>query len=245
MVNPNAPRIEFFQSDGPVEPGSPVTLLWSTRNADRAVIYQLDREGDRERLWNVAPDGRQSVDTSARDRGQLDFLLVVGPEAQQVSQELAVPLECPVQWFFTPPAEECADDDAVESFLIEQGFERGRMIYIGEQNRVYALFNDGFDPAWISFENVYTPGEDPESDPNFQPPPNFYQPIARLGFVWRGNDTVRNRLGLATQPEVTYEGVFQQATLFGGADTLYLTSPDGTVLQLIGTGASWQIITPD
>ncbi len=247
MFNPNDPRIEFFQAAGIAEPGGTVTLLWSVRNVDSAVIYQLNRDGDRERLWNVEPAGRQAVQTSIRDRGQLDFELVAGPPIQRVTQRLSVPLECPIQWFFQPPPEECADDDAVESFLTEQRFERGRMVYVEDDNRVYALFNDGFDPAWLSFEDRFDPEADPVSDPNFDAalPPGFFQPVASLGFVWRGNDTVRNRLGLGIEPEIPYEGILQRATLFGGAASVYITSTDGTILKIIGTGSSWEIITPD
>lgn len=245
-ANPNAPRIEFFQSDGPIEPGGTVTLFWSTRNVDRAVIYQLTARGERERLWNVASDGNQAVRTSPRDRGQVDFLLVAGPEdGAQVEQRLSVPLVCLIQWFFEPAPAECADDPAAESFLIEQRFERGRMLYVQATDRVYALFNDGFEPAWVSFEDRYEPAVHPEFEPNFQPPPGLFQPVARLGFVWRGNDTVRNRLGLALEPELTYEGLVQTATRSGSADSFYISSTDGTVLELVGEGGSWQIITQD
>jgi hypothetical protein len=61
--------------------------------------------------------------------------------------------------------------------------------------------------------------------------------------VWRGNDTVRNRLGLAIQPEVVYNG-FVQSSISENAQTLYVSSADGTVLQLLPQGDSWQIITP-
>lgn len=243
--NPGAPRVDFFQADGPVAPGGTLRLFWSTRNVNRAVIYQLDRDGERERLWNVAPDGNLAVRTNERDRGQLDFIIVIGPDDAQVTQGLSVPLECPVQWFFNPPPLECADDPAEPSFLIEQRFERGRMLYIGVDDEVIALFNDGFEPAWVAFANRYNPNQDPELDPNFVPPPGFYQPTGRLGFVWRGNDTVRNRLGLALEPELAYEAQVQRATLFGGAASLYVASTDGSILQIIEGGDSWQIITLD
>lgn len=220
-----------------------MTLFWSTRNADRAVIYQLDDDGERERVWNVAPDGNQAVRTNERDRGQVDFVLVVGPDGRQVEQRLSVPLACPIQWFFDPPPDRCADDEASEVFLIEQRFERGRMLYSAETDTVYALFNDGFEPAWLAFDNLYDPAIHPEIADNFVPPPGRYQPVARLGFVWRGNDTVRNRLGLATEPEIPYEGFVQQATIGSGEDSVYVSSTDGSVVQLLGNGDSWQIIT--
>ncbi|GAB4312131.1 MAG: hypothetical protein Kow00117_05100 [Phototrophicales bacterium] len=246
LLNPNAPRIEFFQSGSTsIAPGATVTLFWSTRNATTAVIYQLDRRGERTRLWNVPPAGNLSVRTSEQDRGQVSFVLSIGEPGQRVEQTLSVPLECPVQWFFSPPPLECADTDPQETFLIQQRFERGRMIYSGITNEIYVLFNDGFEPAWITFSNQYDPNRHPEFDENFAPPPGFYQPVGRLGFLWRGNDTVRNRLGLGIEPELAYDGITQTATLFGGVASLYISNPDGTILQLIGTGSSWQIITPN
>ena len=92
-------------------------------------------------------------------------------------------------------------------------------------------------------ENRYDPAVNPELDPSFAPPPGYYQPLRRLGFVWRGNDMVRNRLGLATQPESIYSGFVQSSVTPDGAQTLYASSADGTVLQLLPQGDSWQIIT--
>lgn len=245
IINPNAPRIEFFQAAGPVEPGDAITLLWSTRNVERAVIYQLTPDGDRDRAWNVAPAGRQAVRTSLSDRAQIEFVIVAGAVGQEVEQRLIVPIICTVPWFFDPPPQECADAPPEEAFLIEQRFERGRMVYVRAENRIYALFNDGQRPAWIRFEDRYNPEEHAEFDAAFQPPPGLFQPVARLGFLWRGNDTVRNRLGLAIETEVSFQGATQRSRLLDGTAALYITSPDGTILQILGTGGSWQIITPD
>jgi hypothetical protein len=241
--NPNAPRIEFFTSADPVAaPGSTITLFWSARGADRAVIYRLDRSGERTLVWNVGPDGNMPVQTRASDRGQVDFLLIVGDGPSQVEQSLSIPLACPVAWFFDPPLEQCPDDEAEETFLIEQTFERGRMIFVGARNRVYVLFNDGFTPAWVSFENRYDPAQHPEILENLVPPPGFYQPIARLGFVWRGNDTVRNRLGLGINPELVFDGYIQTVTS-GSSAELYISSADASVLNIVPGGEQWRIIT--
>ncbi|MDZ4766971.1 MAG: hypothetical protein SGI73_20720, partial [Chloroflexota bacterium] len=74
VLDPNAPRIEFFTTDVlAVVPGETVNLYWSTRNTTTAVIYRVER-GIRSRLWNVEPDGSLPVQTNARDRGALDFM---------------------------------------------------------------------------------------------------------------------------------------------------------------------------
>jgi len=44
-----------------------------------------------------------------------------------------------------------------ETLIKEQTFERGRMVYIADENTVYVLFNDGGSPAWTEFENQYDP----------------------------------------------------------------------------------------
>lgn len=234
-INPNAPRIEFFTSDEvAVPPGGTIDLFWSSRRATNAIIYQLNRQGERTRLWNVAPDGTLAIPTRFSDRGQVDFLLVVTDGTFESQQSLSIPLECPVAWFFEPAPNECPDQEATNSFIIEEPFERGRMLYLGEDDEIYVLFNDELTPRWAVFQNRYDPSIHQESDPNFP----FLQPIARLGFLWRGNDTVRNRLGLPTEPEIAFDGLFQTAD-----ENLYVTSTNGTVLQLLPNGDAWQIIT--
>jgi hypothetical protein len=242
--NPNAPRIEFFTTNVlSVVPGEEAPLFWSARGADTATIYRLDAAGNRTQLWNVGPDGQLRVPTSRRDRGQIDFVLSIGDGPNRVEQSITIPLACPDTWFFQPPPAPCPGAAAVETQLIEQPFERGRMLFIGASNRIYVLFNDGSEPAWFSVENRYDPATQPEADENFVPQPGFFQPIRVLGFVWRGNDRVRLRLGLAVQQETSYQG-FVQTAPSGESETIYATSADGTVLELLPNGASWQIITP-
>lgn len=244
-LNPNAPRIEFFTSGASaIAPGGSVTLYWSTRGAREAVIYRLVR-GVRNQVWNVGPDGSLPVTISRNDRGTADFVLSVGEGAQYVEQMLSIPLACPDVWFFAPPPEACPTSPARDTQLTEQPFERGRMVYVSSTNQIYALFNDGLAPAWLVLENRFDPAIHPEQDESFAAaiPPGYFQPLRRLGFVWRGNDTVRNRLGLAIQPEATYNGFAQASTTLEGAQTYYLSSVDGTVLQLLPQGESWQIIT--
>lgn len=243
-----APRIEFFTSDAAaIAPGSDVTLFWSTRGASSAVIYRI-QAGARNQLWNVGPDGSLTVQTRRSERGMVDFELTVGDGAQETSRRLSIPLACPDTWFFQPAPADCPATPPEEITLIEQPFERGRMLAVSSSNTVYVLFNDGFAPAWTAFENRYDPAVDPEFDPSFPNPPGLYQPVRALGFVWRGRDSVRNRLGLGVQPETTYTGFVQAAGTTTTGDTstavLYATSADGTVIQLLPEGTVWQIIEP-
>lgn len=241
--NPNAPRIEYFRGEPAyVFPGDSLTLYWSIRAADRAAIYKLDALGQRNQLWNVEPGGSLVVPTSRGDRGVTAFLLTVDNGEFYVEQILEVPLLCAFEWFFVPGPEACPSARVMESTHIEQVFDGGRMIYVADQDRVYALFTDGLAPAWTSFPNRYVGGQTPEEDTNFVPPPGRFQPVRILGVVWRGSDPVRNRLALGVAPEITYEGAYQVETSVDASETIYLRSADGSVLQLDPNGRSWRVI---
>lgn len=245
VINPNAPRIEFFTADVLVAaPGDSITLFWSVRNTTGAVIYRLETDGQRNQLWNVAPDGNLTVNTRRRDRGAATFVLSVGEGDLNTEQILSIPLSCPDPWFFQPAPDACPAGPAETTSVIEEPFERGRMLYIQSRNRVYSLFNDGSQPAWVSVENRYDPAVHPELQENFVPPPGFVQPLRILGFVWRGSDQVRNRIGLGLADETPYEGFVQTLTTADGSENLYVSSADGSVLQLLPGGTAWQIITP-
>ncbi len=241
--NPNAPRIEFFTTSvQQVEPGGLVTLFWSVRGARNAIIYRLDASGARGNLWNVPPDGNLPVTISRRDRGQATFLLSAGEGDLETTQSLSIPLSCPDPWFFQPAPDACPAGPAEPTSIIEEPFQRGRMLYIQSRNRVYVLFNDTRSPAWLSFENKFNPAVDKESEESFVPPPDLFQPTRIIGFVWRGNDVVRNRLGLGSAAESQYDG-FIQTVKNGDKEDLYVNSADNSVLQLLPGGDAWQIIT--
>jgi hypothetical protein len=244
-LNPNAPRIEFFTADVlSVAPGATFTLFWSTRNVSAATIYRLDRDGSRTQVWNVPADGSLAVNTRRSDREVVDFVLSITDENDQIEETLSLPLSCPDAWFFEPGPEACPQSAAMETRVIEQQFERGRMIYVEGTQRVYVLFNDGLEPAWVEFENRYDPATDPESESSYVPPPGMVQPIRQLGFLWRGSDAVRNRLGNGLAPESIYDGFAQSSGTTDSTENVYLSSADGSVLQLVPGGETWQIITP-
>ncbi|RMG85110.1 MAG: hypothetical protein D6712_10025 [Chloroflexi bacterium] len=247
VLDPNAPRIEFFEAEAnAVAPGDTFNVFWSVRNVNNAVIYRLDAQGNREALWNVEPAGTQAIPTRRRDRGQINLLLVASRGNIEVQQPLTVLLECPIPWFFAPAPDTCPTDPAIQTRMLESPFERGRMIYVQERDRIYTLFNDGREPAWVAFQNRYDPAVHDEIDPNFVPPTGYYQPRGILGFIWRANDTVRNRLGLVVGLEyaIAYEGFFQTATNTAGDEVLYISSADGGVIQLEPGGIVWELIPP-
>lgn len=240
-LNPNAPRIEFFTSDPlNAEPGKPITLFWSARGVDSAVIYQLDDDGRRTQTYNVAPDDRLTVQTRTRDRGALRFLLTIGSNDTYSEASVEIPFACPVLWFFSPPPATCASSAPEETRLADQTMERGRMIYVESRNIIYVLFNDGQQPAWLSFENRYDPTIHADRDPNA--PPNFIQPLRQLGFLWRTNETVRVRLGLGLAEEISFDGFIQSAPVRNGVEDIYVSGADGKIINVVPGGEQWLLI---
>jgi len=240
--NPNAPRVEFFTSDPlAVQPGGQVTLFWSVRGTSSAIIYRLDEQGRRSQVYNVATDGNLPIQTRSSERGELAFVLVAGEGDDQVEQSLIVPLRCPLGWFFNPPPQECPLNAAEEQTIIDQTFERGRMVFPRQRGIIYVLFNDGRSPAWLAVEDRYNPAIHAERDENA--PPTFIQPLRELGLVWRSDDTIRNRLGLGLAEAVTFSGFVQEAPS-GNRLSVYLSGGGGEVLHLLPGGNQWLIIRP-
>ncbi len=243
LFNPNAPRIEFFTSDPlSIQPGSSVTLFWSARGISSAVIYRLDAQGNRTQVFNVAPDGNLPIDTRRTERGELTFVLSAGEGDNRAEQRLVIPLQCPIQWFFSPPPDDCPSEEAQEQTLDDQTFERGRLAFAQERNIIYILFNDGQSPAWLALENRYDPAIHPERDENA--PPDFIQPLRELGFVWRTNEEVRNRLGLGLAEAVRFSGYLQSAPA-NQRENIYISGVNGEVLYLLPNGSQWLIIRPE
>ncbi len=251
-ANPNAPVIEFFRASPEVAtPGGSFTLFWSTRNVTEAAIYRLDAEGQRTLVYNVEPYGRQTITLSARERVQVAYELAIGAGAGEAIQRLVIPLACPVPWFFAPAPDSCPIREASATPIIEQPFERGRMFFIEETRQIYVLFNDGSTPRWNVYDDRYNPAIHAERDPAFDQAfagTGLVQPVARLGYLWRGLDTVRNRLGSGLAPEQRFEGLRQTAPTrdpnYAGREDVFITASDGTVIQLLPNGSQWQILTP-
>jgi hypothetical protein len=242
-ILPGALQIEYFTSSATsLAPGDSLTLFWSVKGVDTAIIYRLDAGGKREQLWNVRRAGSLEVETRPSDRGIVQFLLYAGDDSTHIEQSLVVPFTCSETWFFEPQPEGCPSSPPIPSAEVQQTFERGSMIWVQSQARIYVLFNDGQKPAWAYFPDEFSEGQ-PESDPAFAPPQGLFQPIRGFGLVWRTRPGIRDRLGWATSTEMPSDGMLQgDATVEGGV--MYIRATDGAIFQLSDRGANWKLITP-
>ncbi len=235
--------VEYFTTDSEfVMPGENVTLFWRVRGADLAHIYRLNAEDERIYRWDVNPSGTITLGTRADDRDAARFLL----EGESISgatveQTLLIPLRCPEAWFFEPAPESCPSGPPQLSMQAEQTFEGGRMVWVGALDRIYVVFEDSIAPEWAQYPDNFEEG-DPERDDGLVPPPGFFQPIRGFGLVWRTNERVQDRLGWATTPEVSFEGMFQADSTELSLATLYLRMRDGGILVLEALDNEWQIL---
>jgi hypothetical protein len=70
----------------------------------------------------------------------------------------------------------------------------------------------------------------PASDSNLTPPPGLFQPIRGFGYVWRTNQTFRDRLGWALSEEQAFEARWQDFER-----GVMLTTHSGQVIALLPT----------
>jgi hypothetical protein len=236
--------IEYFTTDTEsARPGDNVTLFWSVRGADRARIFRVDEQGERIYRWDVAAAGKITVGTRAADRDVAHFLLTAESGNTNVEQELLIPLACSILWFFEPAPNACPAGEAQVSNQVEQTFERGRMIWVAEQDRVYVIFEDGRQPGWAQYPDDFEEG-DPERDDSLVPPPNLLQPVRGFGLVWRTNARVQDRLGWAVTPEIPYEGMLQSDSAEPSVATQYLRMRDGGIVALNAENNEWEVLPP-
>ena len=111
------------------------------------------------------------------------------------------------------------------------------MIWLGEEQAIVVIFNDGTNPRWMIATDTFQEGM-PATDPGLVPPGGLLQPERGFGLLWRNTPTVRDRLGWALAIETGYTVTIQYDAITG---TRYLTTPAGTVYGLLPGGQNWSV----
>lgn len=127
---------------------------------------------------------------------------------------------CPTQWFFmfvdgeSDPIGTCPGP-VIQVSAVGQDFEGGRAYWYAAppgasdpRGTVWIIYNSG---DWVTYPDAWQSGE-MESDPGITPPSGRYQPVQRIGKVWRENPDVRQRLGWAYTPQQPFTGRMQEPT---------------------------------
>ena len=238
------PQILSFTANVPIaDPGDIITLSWQTSQATTITLYHLVG-GVFGQFWDVAPSGNMTYTISSTSRNSESFALYASNALfPYTSASLTLPLTCPFTWFFSPAPDVCPQEAALLSASAEQQFEHGVMIWVGEEDRIYVLYDDTmYTDGWAAFEDTWEEG-DPIDDPSIVPPPGFYQPQRGFGLVWRDQPLVRERLGWAVAPEVGGDTAVQRTSYYKYNHT-YLKALDNNVWHLFPERSDWEKFTP-
>jgi hypothetical protein len=242
---PQPPQILSFTANVSIaDPGETITLSWETSHATTVTLYHLVG-GVFGSFWDVAPTGTMTYTISSGSRNYETFALFASSDDYPFdSATLTLPLTCPFTWFFTPEPDVCPQDAALVSPSAEQQFEGGVMIWVGEEDQIYVLFDDTqWTDGWAAFSDEWQEG-DPVDDPSLIPPPGFYQPQRGFGLVWREGPTIRDRLGWALAPESGGDTAVQRTSYFKYNHT-YLKALDNNVWHLFPERSDWEKLVPD
>lgn len=245
-VNADAVQIEFFLTNDDVEALSPsdsVTVFWRIVGADAGRLFRLNADGQRVEVWDVAADGRLTVDVTSEDTAdetQASFLLRAGAGNPPPEATLTFSLGCAANWFFLPPPSACAAAPPLFSQQVEQRFENGIMLWLASSREIYVFMGATANRSaeWRVYEDTYEDGL-PLQDDTLVAPPDRLQPVRGFGMVWRENEDVRARLGWALEPEFGYDGIIQPAT----DDTVYLQERGGSVIVAYAETGNWEVLT--
>lgn len=239
------PIIDFFQADVEVaDPGDTILLSWETRHSDWVTIYRLVGY-QLSSFWDVQASGTMSYTIKDFERNPIPFLLYAGREGAETAQAgVTITLTCPDVWFFSPAPDGCPANAALISDAVEQPFEHGIMVWVKEQDQIYAFFDDPTSPKWNIYTDHWSDG-DPIDDPTIEPPAGLYQPVRGFGLIWREEPDVRSRLGWAVKPEAAFSTAYQTTSRFKYND-LYLGALDGNVWRMLPERSGWEkVITTD
>ena len=234
------PVIVLFRSSlEEADPGDTILLEWQSLRATRASLYHLLPSGQFGAFWPVETSGSMVFTIAPGSRNPERFMLFVSDDADNtVEAGLTVEVRCPDTWFFAAAPDECPSSPPALGDAAEEHFERGVMLWIKAEDRIYVLFSDGQQPAWRALTDEWDEGE-PIEDPNIAPPEGLLQPARGFGLVWRETPGVRDRLGWAVDAEEAFATAIQSTARFK-YNVTYFRALDGGAWELGPEGSRWE-----
>lgn len=204
--------LRFFQANGGVEIfGYPLTEATAEGGAiiqwfQRAKMIYKD---DRVTLANL---GEQRFNPEAEGRFNADrifyFVWTNNPRVQGVGKGL---------------------ENAQETTIVEQRFERGRVVIRADMNVAFVLYDDG---TWQAYEAPAAGG----GAPNYLAPPGRFTPSGQIGALWRSLGGPGSKLGWATGGELASASLAQR---FQNGHMIYTVAEHG-IFVLYGGNERWE-----
>ena len=157
-----------------------------------------------------------------------------------VTQVVAAPASsvCDSTWFFIEPRPaSCPVYPPTASQAVYQSFENGYMVWLGNQNAIYVLYNDPIMPRWQVFRDYFAEGM-AEFSPDYvaAPRPGVWQPRRGFGLLWRDNAAVRDRIGWGT---IEFEQPYSAQVQTANDGAVFISQPTTGVFTLMPGGSNW------
>jgi hypothetical protein len=237
------------------DPGKTIIFSWQSSGGQSARIYNgAESTLQTPVFWDVPVNGTLTVDILDPARSNPVFELFVYADVDLTIYDTAlleIEWPCATAYFFDSIPVICPEP-AVFTTAVEQRFENGRMILLQELDWIYVLYDEVTiyggpggrgNLQWERYDDEWT-GTGPGVDLATAPPAGYFAPTDNLGYLWRENDKVREKLGWALAPEVTFEGAWQEqvsenANHPAGSTDIFIQLQDGFVARLTGFEDAW------
>ncbi len=160
---------------------------------------------------------------------------ILNPQPQVQAQPQ---VSCSGQWFFSQPRPStCPSGSSLTSTAALEQFQQGFMIWIGEQDAIYVIYDSANTPRWEVFNDTFEEGMI-EYDPGWGPgPPYTYQPKRGFGKLWREHPEIRQRLGWSVRE---WSEPFTTQVQVGNDGSLFIQESRGGVFNLFPGGSDWK-----
>lgn len=147
---------------------------------------------------------------------------------------------CDTAWFFIEPRPaNCPSTEPSAAQGVYQAFENGYMLWLGQTDAIYVLYNDIRLPRWEVYRDQFEETM-MHDDPGFGEPPsaNLWRPRRGFGLLWRGNEEIRERIGWAIDEwEQPYSVQLQSAE----DGSFFISTPVDGVFNLLPGGRDWTL----
>jgi hypothetical protein len=187
----------FSASPNPVERGGTITLTWDVSGATSLNITRLSEQGGiyvESIALPATPTGSMIYTIPTDYINSISFILLTSN--QQINQTITVHITCPFAQSLV------VGDCPVTQTTVEaafQPFQNGYMIWRADTRQIYVLYDGG---QYETYPDTWTESEGySQGDP---PPEDYIHPERGFGKVWTTQPGVRDRLGWAIAPEVSY-----------------------------------------
>jgi len=120
----------------------------------------------------------------------------------------------------------------------EESFQLGHLLWRSDNSLLTVTLGD----EWATFPDFYDPNQPVEGEEEEQPPEGLLTPTGRFGRMWRYEPGIFERIGWATMPERTFQGVVQP---FPSAQMLWTNEGGWQIRVLYNDGTIAVYSDPD